>query len=96
MADFFGANTLALNSLSTLRAPLSVVETMAGFLIAPPRTTQDSLPVGWIYPCRQATSGRDSAEAFMLPCSVRLSCSYVSPFLFGLWFAGKQSPPPGR
>ena len=34
MADFFGANTLALNSLSTLRAPLSVVETMAGFLIA--------------------------------------------------------------
>ena len=33
MADFFGANTLALNSLSTLRAPLSVVETMAGFLM---------------------------------------------------------------
>ena len=95
MADFFGANILALNSLSTLRAPLSVVETMADFY-SPPRTTQDSLPVGWIYPCRQATPGRDSAEAFMLPCSVRLSCSYVSPFSFGLWFAGKQSPPPGR
>ena len=68
MADFFGANILALNSLSTLRAPLSVVVTIPGFLI--PRLGLRKTRFRWV-------GSTLAARLRLVGIPLRLSCFLV-------------------